>query len=179
VSPRTRELTPRVACWTGAPKRSGIPKDVEAAVDVALAGKRRRLDVGRINGECFAVMAGAGFDARMIAGADGAQKDRFGRLAYLWTGARSLRTGAFDAKIAVDGATGYRRQAVRRHRGLRRRAPRRRLPRDWRGDGRRRVRARFDRKVPYELDGGERGEVRKLRIDVQREAVQVCVPASR
>ena len=47
-----------------------------------------------MNGERFAVMAGAGFDARMIRDADGAMKDRVGRLAYIFTGAKNLRGGA-------------------------------------------------------------------------------------
>ena len=50
----------------------GIPTDLAAAVDIGLHGARRRLDVGVMNGERFAVMAGAGFDARMIRDADGA-----------------------------------------------------------------------------------------------------------
>lgn len=43
--------------------------DVSAAVRVGLHGDRRVIDTGSVNGEHFAVMAGAGFDARMIAGA--------------------------------------------------------------------------------------------------------------
>jgi diacylglycerol kinase (ATP) len=89
----------------------GIPKDIEKAVEIGLAGPRQKLDVGRINGERFAVMAGAGFDARMIAGADGSLKDRFGRIAYLWTGARNLRGGAFKTRIEVDGSSWYRGKA--------------------------------------------------------------------
>ncbi len=37
------------------------------------------------------------------------------------------------------------------------------------------IRISLDRKVPYELDGGDRRKVRKLR-DVERRAVHVCVP---
>ena len=48
----------------------GIPKDLVEAVDVGLHGEHRALDVGVINGERFAVMAGTGFDARMIKEAD-------------------------------------------------------------------------------------------------------------
>ncbi|MDX6378832.1 MAG: diacylglycerol kinase, partial [Gaiellaceae bacterium] len=89
----------------------GIPKDLKAAVAVALGTNRRKLDVGRINGEAFAVMAGAGFDARMIAAADGPLKDRFGRLAYVWTGAKSVRVKPFGAKIDVDGKKWFRGKA--------------------------------------------------------------------
>ncbi len=64
----------------------GIPTDLPAALDIALHGARRRLDVGVLNGERFAVMAGAGADAIIMRDADGG-KDHFGRLAYVWAGA--------------------------------------------------------------------------------------------
>ncbi|HET7171619.1 MAG TPA: diacylglycerol kinase family protein [Gaiellales bacterium] len=85
----------------------GIPKDIEGAVTTALHGAERRIDVARMNGEGFAVMAGAGFDAGMIGAADGALKDRLGRAAYLWTGAKSMRMPAFEAHIDVEGAPWY------------------------------------------------------------------------
>ena len=74
---------------------------------IGLHGDRRKLDVGRFNGERFAVMAGAGFDAAMIGQADGTLKDRFGRAAYVWTGSQNLRVKPFKAKIKVDGAPWY------------------------------------------------------------------------
>jgi len=86
----------------------GIPKSVTKAVEVGLTGRRRRIDVASLNGERFAVMAGAGFDAQMIDGADGRIKRRLGRAAYLWTGAKSLRVRPFEARIRVDGNTWYR-----------------------------------------------------------------------
>ncbi len=85
----------------------GIPQEIPAAVEVGLSGIRRRIDVGTVNGECFAVMAGVGFDARMIDAADGTLKDTLGRIAYLWTGARNLRTPSFTAKVKVDGYLWY------------------------------------------------------------------------
>ena len=85
----------------------GIPKDIEGAVATGLHGAERPIDVASLNGERFAVMAGAGFDADMIGGADGALKDRLGRAAYLWTGAKSMRTPSFGASIKVDGAPWY------------------------------------------------------------------------
>ncbi len=195
----------------------GIPKDLEQAVEIGLCGAHRTLDVGRINGERFAVMAGAGFDARMIGDADGTLKDRFGRLAYVWTGAKHLRDKPFKAKIAVDGARWYDGDAscillgnvgklfggVEAFEDAR--------PDDGvlelgvvSADGTRQwvqtiaravvgnvsnasqahttrvhsVRIKLNKKVPYELDGGDRKRVKKLRVDVEPHAVEVCVPAA-
>ena len=90
----------------------GIPKDIEEAVAVGLRGVSRRLDVGRFNGERFAVMAGAGFDAAMIRDAgDGGLKERFGRAAYVWTGSKNLRSKPFRAEIRVDGVRWYKGKA--------------------------------------------------------------------
>jgi YegS/Rv2252/BmrU family lipid kinase len=80
-----------------------VPHDLAEAVQVGLHGDRRRLDTGSVNGERFAVMAGAGFDARMIAGADRGEKDRLGRFAYVATGIRNLGARRVRATIAVDG----------------------------------------------------------------------------
>jgi len=80
-----------------------IPIDLEQAVEVGLHGARRTIDVGRVNGERFAVMAGTGLDALMIRDADRALKDRFGRAAYVWTGAKHLKMPPFRARIEVDG----------------------------------------------------------------------------
>ena len=85
----------------------GIPKDIEGAVATGLHGARRTIDVGRMNGERFGVMAGAGLDAAMIRDADAGLKDRVGRIAYVWTGARNIQAKPFEAKIRVDGATWF------------------------------------------------------------------------
>jgi len=85
----------------------GIPKEIEGAVMTGLHGRRRTIDVASMNGERFAVMAGAGFDADMIDGADGTLKNRMGRAAYIWTGTKSFRKPAFEAWIKVDGSPWY------------------------------------------------------------------------
>jgi YegS/Rv2252/BmrU family lipid kinase len=85
----------------------GIPKDIAEAVRIGLNGARRKIDVGRIEGERFGVMAGAGLDARMIRDADGTLKDRLGRLAYVWTGVKNARASTFRAEIEVDGTQWY------------------------------------------------------------------------
>jgi diacylglycerol kinase (ATP) len=86
----------------------GIPADLTRAVRIGLHGDRRPLDTGAVNGEHFAVMAGAGFDARMIADASRKMKARLGRAAYLWTGARNLMLQRAKADIEVDGKRFFR-----------------------------------------------------------------------
>lgn len=85
----------------------GIPRKLEAAVDIGLNGPRRKFDVGRMNGERFAVMAGVGFDALVIRDATKKLKRRYGRAAYIWAATRNLRMNLFDARIDVDGSTWY------------------------------------------------------------------------
>src|SRR5829696_10456620 len=81
----------------------GIPQDVAEAVRIGFHGRRRSLDLGKLNGEHFAVMAGAGFDGELISQADRNLKDRVGRLAYVWTGLRHVNDGAVPMKIYIDG----------------------------------------------------------------------------
>ncbi|MET7834892.1 diacylglycerol/lipid kinase family protein [Micromonospora sediminicola] len=82
----------------------GIPADLPEAVRIALHGRRRRLDLGRLNGEHFAVMAGAGFDGDLIRDADRKLKGRFGRVAYVWTALRHVRGECVRTRIRVDGS---------------------------------------------------------------------------
>ena len=85
----------------------GIPDDIGEAVQVGLSGRERRLDLGKMNGEHFAVMAGAGLDARMTRDVDGGPKDRYGRLAYIWAASKNLRVEPFKARIEVNGDLWY------------------------------------------------------------------------
>jgi YegS/Rv2252/BmrU family lipid kinase len=195
----------------------GIPKDIEQAVAIGLRGERRRLDLGRFNGEHFAVMAGAGFDAAMIRDAgDGGLKDRIGRAAYVWTGSGNLRSKPFRAEITVDGVGWYKGKAscillgnvgklfggVEAFEDAR--------PDDGKLElgvvtaegvlewGRmvayaaigttskapfvqttkaRSVKVKLNRKVLYELDGGDRTKVRAFKVKVRPGAISVCVPA--
>jgi diacylglycerol kinase (ATP) len=80
-----------------------VPKSIDAAVEIGLHGDRRKLDLGSVNGERFAVMAGVGFDAQMIHDANPKMKRRLGRTAYVWAAAKNLRGRPFEARIKVDG----------------------------------------------------------------------------
>jgi YegS/Rv2252/BmrU family lipid kinase len=196
----------------------GIPKDIEQAVAIGLRGERRQLDVGRFNGERFGVMAGAGFDAAMIRDAgNGGLKDRFGRVAYVWTGSENLRSKPFRAAIKVDGVGWYKgkascillgnvgelfggveafedarpddgklelgvvtadgllewgRMLARTAVGSASKSPFAQTTKA------RSVKVKLNRKVLYELDGGDRTKVKRFKVKVEAGAITVCVPGN-
>jgi YegS/Rv2252/BmrU family lipid kinase len=80
----------------------GIPRDVGAAIEVALHGDRRRIDVGTIGAERFVVMSGLGFDAEMLRDADPNLKARFGALAYVLSALSHLRRRPTSFRIQLD-----------------------------------------------------------------------------
>ena len=89
----------------------GLPKSIPEAVDAALFGERRRLDLGRITPtspadepEYFAIIAGAGYDASVIEGADRETKNRLGLGAYLLSAIKNLRHRPVLARIRLDDA---------------------------------------------------------------------------
>lgn len=194
----------------------GIPKDIAACVRIGLHGARRRIDVGKLNGERFAVMAGVGFDALMIRDADRGMKDRVGRLAYVWTGAKHLNRRATKATIDVDGERWFAGKVgcalvgnvgsifggvtlfdearpddgrldlgivtaegvIQWARALGRAAIGRadRSPFVEMTTARGRIDIKLGKKLPYELDGGDRPATKRLRIDVEPAAITICVP---
>ena len=82
-----------------------LPSDPADIVDLVVTGRRRTIDSACCNEQTFNVMAGTGFDAAMIDGAD-AHKDRLGMLAYLRAGISNARArDTFEAEVTVDGAT--------------------------------------------------------------------------
>jgi diacylglycerol kinase (ATP) len=193
----------------------GIPQDLPEAVRIAFHGAHRRIDLGRVNGQHFAVMAGAGFDAEMIADADRKLKDSAGKLAYVWTGLRHVRDEVVPVKIRVDGQkwfdgeascvllgnvstiTGgieafddaqpddgrlevgvataqgvldWARTLGRMAVGRTEESPFVRITRA------RKVKVTFAAATTYELDGGERGTSKRLKVRVVPGAITVCVP---
>jgi diacylglycerol kinase family enzyme len=77
--------------------------DADAALDVALTGADRTLDLGRLDdGTMFAVMAGTGFDARMMREAPEGLKGVLGWPAYIVGGARGLRRSRVHVQVALD-----------------------------------------------------------------------------
>jgi YegS/Rv2252/BmrU family lipid kinase len=192
-----------------------IPQDVQQAVRIGIRGTDRALDVGRMNGEHFAVMAGAGLDATMIEETEGTMKDRLGRLAYVLSGARALSDldatpttiqvdgepwfdgdatcvllgnvgraiggleffpnatpddGVLDiGVVTADGVASWSRTLARVAAGQVERSPFVQMATG------RRFRIRFGSPLPYELDGGDREEVDRLKVKVKPRAVTVRV----
>lgn len=98
--------------------------DTTALIDVALTGHSHAIDVGYLRAEgadgrpaeddsaglrhssedhCFLVMAGLGFDAAMVAGADHELKRRVGWFAYFLAGARHLHGRRLRITMTLDG----------------------------------------------------------------------------
>ncbi|HEY3485907.1 MAG TPA: diacylglycerol kinase family protein [Ilumatobacteraceae bacterium] len=80
----------------------------DAAPSAAVSGPVRRLDVGTVNGETFAVMAGSGFDALMIRDANPATKRRIGSAAYVFSALRNLPVSLVHTTVTVDDRTVFR-----------------------------------------------------------------------
>lgn len=87
----------------------GIPNTIDGALDVALDGAPKPVDIGQVNGEHFAVSGGAGFDGRLMHDVDrSGHKARWGRWAHLPAAWRNLRAPSAMADIEVDGNPWYR-----------------------------------------------------------------------
>ncbi len=79
-----------------------IPLDLADGVHVAVHGARRRIDVGAVGDEKFAVMAGIGFDAALLRDASEQAKARVGSVAYVLSGLRNLTQHRFNCTVTVD-----------------------------------------------------------------------------
>jgi diacylglycerol kinase (ATP) len=83
----------------------GLPLDIEGAVDVIATGAPVAMDIGRLgDGRHFALIAGAGWDAEVMAVATRALKDRWGFGAYLYAGLKkALAPPSARFRILADG----------------------------------------------------------------------------
>jgi YegS/Rv2252/BmrU family lipid kinase len=101
-----------VPCGTGnlLARNLGLPLDAAGALDVAFTGRDRPIDLGMLDAEPFAVMAGIGFDAAMLADTDELLKSRLGWPAYVVGALRHLRDPRFRVELLpADGPTVSRR----------------------------------------------------------------------
>jgi diacylglycerol kinase family enzyme len=89
----------------------GLSDLVEDGIAIAVAGGRRRLDVGMVGEHCFVVMAGMGFDAKMIGATSERTKAAFGWPAYVFGGLRHLADRPMRVSIRLDDRRPMRREA--------------------------------------------------------------------
>jgi YegS/Rv2252/BmrU family lipid kinase len=193
-----------------------IPHELEGALDIALRGRDRPVDVATVNGEHFAVMSGLGFDAQMIEGADSAAKEKLGKLAYVRTSVGAMRSAPVNLRVKVDGTKWFKGDAscllvgnvgtasgglvvfsdaelddgvleigvVTAEgtaqwlrvlgRAARKQADQSPFVHTTRGQ---RVDVRLDKATLYELDGGSRSKVKRLKYRVKHHAITVRVPS--
>jgi diacylglycerol kinase (ATP) len=96
----------------------GIPLRVDQAVDRLVGGGEARVDLGRFDsGKRFAIAAGVGIDAAMVAETPSWLKRRLGVLAYTIIGTKAALRAVtkreyFEARVTVDGTSHTRRAAA-------------------------------------------------------------------
>ncbi|NYG59522.1 YegS/Rv2252/BmrU family lipid kinase [Nocardioides daedukensis] len=87
-----------------------IPLYIRSAIDVALNGQDRAIDMVRVSGDGgledthFLVMAGMGFDAAIMEGVNEDIKKKVGWLAYVLSGLKSLMFPAVKVEVSIDDA---------------------------------------------------------------------------
>ena len=89
----------------------GIPLGVDDSLSTAVEGVDRRIDLGRVGDQPFAVMAGMGFDAAMMADTTERMKRVAGWPAYVASGLRHLRDPVMRVRLRIDDGPTMRRSA--------------------------------------------------------------------
>ncbi|MGI8419102.1 MAG: diacylglycerol/lipid kinase family protein [Candidatus Levyibacteriota bacterium] len=80
----------------------GIPLAITASMKIALYGKRNKIDIGRANKIYFTVLAGIGFDAEMMKGAQRELKNKIGVFAYILTAVQSILRSSLIYQVQID-----------------------------------------------------------------------------
>ena len=85
-----------------------IPLYIRAAIDIALTGQDRAIDMVSVTGDGiedshFMVMAGMGFDAAIMEGVNEQIKEKVGWLAYVLSALKSLMFPVTRVEISIDG----------------------------------------------------------------------------
>ncbi|MBO9553523.1 diacylglycerol kinase family protein [Cellulomonas sp.] len=88
-----------------------IPTNVPDGIATALARGRRQVDIGEVDGQAFAVMAGMGFDAKMVDDAPTGLKAKAGSVAYVVSALRHLADDEMHVEVRVDDHPPVRRHA--------------------------------------------------------------------
>jgi YegS/Rv2252/BmrU family lipid kinase len=90
----------------------GLPMELGQALQVALTGTNRLVDVGIANGRTFVAMAGLGLDATMLSSTSESAKRRIGWAAYVLSAVQHLRDRPIRLAIETDGGRQVRRQTA-------------------------------------------------------------------
>ena len=88
----------------------GLAGDLATGLEVVLQGGRRRIDVGVVGEQSFAVMAGMGFDAHMLDATNDTAKKHIGWLAYAAGAAQHLRDRPMHLRITLDDKPSFTRR---------------------------------------------------------------------
>jgi YegS/Rv2252/BmrU family lipid kinase len=86
-----------------------IPLFIRAAIDIALNGQDRAIDMVKVTGDGvaddthFMVMAGMGFDAAIMEGVNEDIKNKVGWLAYVLSALKALMFPTMRLEVSVDG----------------------------------------------------------------------------
>ena len=85
-----------------------IPLFLRAAIDVALNGQDRAIDLVQVGGDGFddthfMVMAGMGLDAAIMEGVNEDIKRRVGWFAYVLSGVKALMSPVVKVEVSIDG----------------------------------------------------------------------------
>lgn len=90
----------------------GIPIDTEKALDIALNGEKKKIDLGKMNDKYFSIIAGCGFDASIMKNIKKADKKLLGFLAYFIEGIKqAIMPKRAVFRLVVDGKK-YRKRAL-------------------------------------------------------------------
>lgn len=84
-----------------------IPLFIRAAIDIALTGQDRAIDMVQVSGDNmddthYLVMAGMGFDAAIMEGVNEDIKKKVGWIAYVLSGLKALMFPAMKLEVSVD-----------------------------------------------------------------------------
>lgn len=81
----------------------GLPRKPAALAEMIINGPEVEIEMGLANGEPFLLMAGAGFDGRVIAALDHGLKQRIWKLAYVPPVLRALTAPPDRLTVTCDG----------------------------------------------------------------------------
>lgn len=80
-----------------------LPREPAQLADLLRRGEARPIHTATANGELFLLMAGAGFDGRVIRALDHDLKNRIGKLAYAGPALRALNAPLDQLDVTIDG----------------------------------------------------------------------------